>query len=82
MQTLTATYARSDFFEMIKSAVKKHEIYHITHREGSVVLMSEEEYESLIETLYLLSAPNLKKRLKRSLLQMKKGETFSLDEVL
>lgn len=55
MLAITATNARKDFFEIVKGATEKHEIYHIQHRKGDVVLMSEAEYDSLIETLELLS---------------------------
>lgn len=52
------------------------------HQEGSVVLLSEQEYDNLIETLELLSTPDFQERLKRSVDQMNRGETFSMDEVL
>ncbi len=82
MTLTTATHARREFFDIIKAAANKHEIFHIQHREGNVVLMSEEEYDSLMETLHLLSSAEFKKSMQRSLKQMHKGETYSLDEVL
>ncbi len=81
MNKLTATDARRDFFEIVKGATQKHQIYRIQHRNGSVVLLSEEEYDSLVETLELLSIPGFRESIKRSAEQMKRGETVSLKEV-
>ena len=81
MITLTATDARREFFDMIKGATKKHRIYHIRHKKGDVVLMSEEEFDSLRETLELLSIPGFRKSIAKSVRQMKKGDTVSSDEV-
>ena len=82
MTTMTATEARRELFDLVKGAAEKHEVYRIHHRKGSVVLLSEEDYESLIETLELLSVPGFKESMKRSVGQMAKGQTLSLDEVL
>ena len=78
---ITATDARRDFFEIVKGATEKHQIYRIRHRKGSVVLLSEEEYDNLLETLELLSIPGFLKNLKRSVDQMNNGETYSMDDV-
>lgn len=78
---ITATDARRDFFEIVKGATEKHQIYRIQHRKGSVVILSEEEYDNLIETLELLSIPSFLKNLNRSVNQMNNGETYTMDEV-
>jgi len=44
--------------------------------------MSEEDYESLIESLELLSIPGFRASMKRSVAQMKRADTLSLEEVL
>ena len=80
MANLNATEARRDFFEIVKGATDKHEVFHIRHRNGSVVLLSEEDYEGLLETLELLSIPDFQQSLQRSAEQVNQGETFSLDE--
>ncbi len=80
MPTLTATDARRDFFEIVKGVAEKHETYRIHHRKGSVVILAEEDYESLLESLELLSIPGFRESIKRSAKQVEKGETVSLDE--
>jgi antitoxin YefM len=81
MTTMTATDARRELFNLIKKTNKGHQCYRIHHRDGSAVLMSEEDYESLIETLQLLSIPGFKSSIRKSVKQMNDGETLSLDEV-
>ena len=81
MTTLTATDARRAFFDVVKGATDKHQVYRIHHRRGAVVLMAEDDYESLLETLDLLSTPDFRKSLKRSVAQMQRGDTLSFEEV-
>jgi antitoxin YefM len=52
----------------------------VTRQKGrSVVVISEEEYESLQETLHLLSSPRNAERLLRSIAQLDAGEGVELD---
>ncbi|MHC4887790.1 MAG: type II toxin-antitoxin system Phd/YefM family antitoxin [Planctomycetota bacterium] len=81
MTTITATNARKDFFEIVKGATEKHEIFHIRHRQGDVVLMSEEEYESLIETLALLSTPGFKQGFEKACKEVEADDTTSFEDV-
>lgn len=81
MTTLTATAARREFFNLVKGAAEGHKTFRIQHRRGAAVLMSEEDYEGLLETLELLSLPGFRKRLKASIKQMKAGDTTSMDEL-
>ncbi len=78
---ITATDARRHFFEIVKGATEKHQIYRIQHPKGSVVMLSEEEYDNLVETLELQAIPGLLKSLNQSVNQMNDGETYSMDEV-
>jgi antitoxin YefM len=80
MANLSATDARRGFFEIVKGAAERHEVYRIQHRKGSVVLLSESDYDSLIETLELLSLPGFRERLRASAEQVAAGDTLSLDE--
>jgi antitoxin YefM len=81
MTTLTATTARREFFDMVKGAAEGHRTFRIQHRRGAAVLMSEDDYEGLIETLELLSMPGFRKRLQSSVKQAKSGDTLSMDEL-
>lgn len=81
MTTFTATAARKEFFDLVKGAAEGHKTYRIQHRQGAAVLMSEEDYEGLLETLDLLSIPDFQKRLKLSASQMKAGQTVSMSDL-
>ena len=81
MTTLTATTARREFFDLVKGAAEGHRTFRIQHRRGAAVLISEDDYESLLESLELLSLPGFRQRLKASIKQMKTGDTISMDEL-
>ncbi len=81
MKTITSTQARSDLFNIIKGTVKGHRQVRITSKEGSAILLSEEDYENLIETLELLSIPGLKKSIDKANHEIENGETYSMEEV-
>ncbi len=81
MTTLTATTARREFFDLVKGAAEGHRTFRIQHRRGTAVLLSEDDYEGLLETLELLSLPGFRQRLKASIKQMKAGDTISMDEL-
>lgn len=81
MTTIAATAARRDFFDLVKGAAEGHKTYRIQHRRGAAVLMSETDYEGLLETLELLSLPGFRRRLSASVKQMKSGDTVSMDDL-
>lgn len=82
MEKLTAAAAREDFENMVKLVTEENKVYQIESARDSAVLISYKEYESLQETVELLSIPGLRESLQRSLQQIKNNETYSLDEVL
>ncbi len=81
MATITATDARKSFFDLLKGANERHEVYHIRHRSGDAVLMSEAEFESLQETLELLSAPGFREGFETARKEAQAGDTLSFEEV-
>ncbi len=81
MTTLTATNARQHLFDILKKSVKAHVPIRITSKSGDAVLISEEDYESLLETLELLSMPGMAKSIREAKEDIKAGRTKSLKEV-
>lgn len=81
MTTLTATKARQDLFHLLQKSVKGHAPIKITSKAGDVVLISEADYESLLETLELLSRPGILKSIKEAKADIKEGRTKPLKEV-
>lgn len=82
MKTFTATEARRALFNLLRQSVRGHEQFRITCKEGDVVLLSQEDFESLLETLELLSTPGLLTSVRRARREIARGETYSLEEVL
>lgn len=81
MMTITATEARKTFFDIIKQANQQHEIVQVQHKTGNAVIMSAEDYESLQETLHLLSQPNFKQNFSESVSEADSGQIVSFEEV-
>lgn len=81
MQTITATNARSNFFQLLKNSVTKHLPTRVSSKEGNVVLISEEDYESLLETAELLSETGFKESIKKADQQIEQSDIFTFDEV-
>jgi antitoxin YefM len=82
MVSVSATKARSDFFDLLKKSVRGHELVRISTREGDAVLISEEDYDNLLETLELMSTPGLAQSIAIARKEIERGETLSLEEVL
>lgn len=81
MTIVSATELQSKFDSIAHTAVKSHEVYHVHAKEGDLVLMSELEYEGLIETLDLLSIKGFQESVLASQQEKDRGETVSFDEV-
>ena len=80
MPTFTATEARSKLYRLIDEAASSHEPIVITGKRGSAVLISEEDYENLLETLHLLSIPGLKESIGEADEEIAQGKTYSVEE--
>ena len=81
MRVFTATEARQRLFELAKRSVKGHVPIKIRSKVGDVVLISEEDYEGLLETLELLSTPGLRESIREAKADIKAGRVKSLQEV-
>ena len=81
MDTIAATNARSNFFQILKKILKSHLPTRISSKEGNVIVVPEEDYESLLETAELLSIPGFKESIERSNQEIANNDLYSLDEV-
>ena len=80
MQSILYSEARHNLKNVMDDACSNHEPILITRRKGeSVVLLSLEDYESLMETEYLLSSPANAARLAQSLDEAKSGKRIPMD---
>ena len=62
MTTINATEARANLYNLIESALD--EPVRITSKRGTVVMISEEEWENILETIYLMGVPGLEDDIK------------------
>lgn len=63
MTNVNITNFRKDIYKLLENAIKYNEPINISTKNGNAIVLSEEDYNSLIETLYIESIPNLKKEL-------------------
>ena len=59
MNTVNATQARQNLYRLLDEVAESHEPIQITGKRGSAVLISEEDWRSIQETLYLQSIPGM-----------------------
>ena len=60
MTNTNITNFRKNIYEMLVNTIKFNEPINISTKQGNAIVLSEEDYNSLIETLYIESIPNLK----------------------
>ncbi len=63
MKTVSITKARQNIYKLVEDAIASNEPLQITAKKGNVVLVSEEDWKSVQETLYLLSVPGMREAL-------------------
>ncbi len=59
MTSITATQARSKLYKLIDEANASHYPIQITGKRGNAVLISEEDWRAISETLHLSSIPGM-----------------------
>lgn len=67
MNILNATEARSKLYRLIDEAAETHEPIIITGKRRNAVLISEEDWNAISETMYLLSVPGMRESIKEGL---------------
>jgi prevent-host-death family protein len=78
MKTIHATKAREKLYTLIDEANSSHEPLHITGKRSNAVLLSEDDWNAIQETLYLLSIPGMRESIREGI----KTPLNECDEVL
>jgi antitoxin YefM len=76
---ITASQARAQLFPLIEQVNADMKPVVITSKAGNAVLISVSEYESMIETAYLLSTPANREWILESLAQADRGELQTVE---
>jgi prevent-host-death family protein len=79
MTILNATEARSKLYSLIDETADTHQPIVITGKRGNAVLVSEEDWNAISETLHLLSVPGMREAIKEGLSQNLSECTKELD---
>ena len=60
MTTMSATEARKQLYKLLDDVSQSHEPVQITGKRGNAVLVSEDDWRAVQETLYLVSIPGVR----------------------
>lgn len=67
MMTLTATVARKSLYKLLDQTAETHEPIQITGKRHNALLISDEDWRSIQETLYLVSIPGMRESIRAGL---------------
>ena len=67
MTTMTVTQARKRLFSLLDEANESHAPILIEGKRGNAVLISEEDWSAIEETLFLDSIPGMRKSIRRGM---------------
>ncbi|MFZ0611858.1 MAG: type II toxin-antitoxin system Phd/YefM family antitoxin [Desulfobacterales bacterium] len=67
MATLSVTEARAKLYRLVDQASLSHEPVVITGKRGNAVLISEDDWRSIQETIYLLTVPGMRESIREGL---------------
>jgi len=63
MTNTNITNFRKSIYTMLENTIKYNEPINISTKNGNAVVLSEEDYNNLMETLYISSIPGLKEEI-------------------
>lgn len=76
MKTINATAFRKDLYRSLNNVIEFNQPLTVSTKKGNAVILSEEDYNSLIETMYLDSQKGLVKAIKEG----EKGKISDMKE--
>jgi antitoxin YefM len=67
MTAITASEARANLYRLIDEAASSHQPLLISGKRNNAVLVSEEDWEAIQETLFLLSVPGMRESIREGI---------------
>ena len=67
MKSVSATKARQSLYTLLDETASNHEPLKITGKRNNAVLISEEDWRAIQETLFLLSIPDMRESIREGL---------------
>lgn len=80
MNTLSITNFRENLYDIAKQTISSHEPVTITSKTGHLILLDKEDFDTLMETIYLQSIPGLSQDAK-ALKKAKKKDLFTKNKL-
>lgn len=69
MTTLTASEARANLYRLMDQAAESHQPILISGKRSNSVLLAEEDWAAIQETLFLLAVPGMRESIKSGMLE-------------
>ncbi len=79
MPMLSASDARANLYRLIDEANEAHEPVTITGKRGNAVLVAEDDWRAIQETLYLLSIPGMRESIREGMKEPLSKSATKLD---
>jgi PHD/YefM family antitoxin component YafN of YafNO toxin-antitoxin module len=79
MTTLNVTEARANLYKLIDDTTVSHEPVVITGKRGNAVLLAEDDWKAINETLHLLSVPGMRESILEGMQESIDGAATELD---
>ncbi|MBU4343233.1 MAG: type II toxin-antitoxin system Phd/YefM family antitoxin [Candidatus Omnitrophica bacterium] len=67
MTTLTVSEVRANLYKLLDKSAETHEPIQITGKRHNAILISEDDWRAVQETLYLLSIPGMRESIRKGL---------------
>ena len=67
MTSIPVTQARSKLYQLVDEAADSHEPIQITGKRSNAILVGEDDWRSIQETLYLLSVPGMRVSIRKGM---------------
>ena len=67
MAAITASEARANLYRLIDEAAASHQPLKISGKRNNAVLVSEEDWEAIQETLFLLAVPGMRESIREGM---------------
>lgn len=82
MRTIPLAEARANLSKLVEQAARTHERIEVTKNgRRAAIILSADDYDTIMETLDILSDADLVSAIARGEAEIRRGETSTLDEV-
>ncbi len=67
MTTISVTQARAKLYQLLEETAESHQPIQITGKRSNAILVSEEDWRGIEETLYLLAIPGMRESIREGM---------------